>query len=377
MVRNEYINRYKRGIMFQHRVFGMVLDWTVIIYIGIPIMIALGVIHYQLWEEPPGWVSRIPVDWSGLSLYAVIVCFSMRTFIEQADELFVIQRVKFYNALIQWGKYIAIIKSGLEIGVVILYLLPIFLNGYHLSVLSILVIYFYVFLWSLFQKLISRWFVLRGIIWRKRLVSIVSFVVYGTGLYGLFYSPLIFIGIILIISLTVLLLLKSEKKPLRFFHAESERERNEKWKWASLIMMQSGEFEGIQKTRKFPLLIKNSRPIFLESTPKKVLTEMYWKWLIRKGKQIKFYLYFISFAFYAMVILPFKIKFYCLLFIIAAGYFIQEGMWKAFITHPFARNMGNINGISIMKAKRLAYMVTWLIPFGVLTLLTFVLFLKD
>lgn len=375
MVRAEYIKRYIKEKKFQKKVFGMVLDWTIVTYLVIPIIIALGVIDYRLWQSPPAWTSIIPVELFSLCLFVITIFFSMRTYIEQADELFVIQNIKFYNTLIQRGKYWAVLKSVFETGAVMLYILPIFSIGYHLSSQSLLAIYFFVFLWSLYHKLIARWFFLRRIIWRRRIFSFLAFVLYGIGIYCIFNSPVIFISITLLIFITVLFLLKREKLPIRYFHAEADFERNEKWKWASQIMLQSGEFEGIQKTRKYPLLNKSSRPIFSERTPEKVLTEMYWKWHIRKWRQLKYYLYFISVAFYATAILPLKIKFWVLAFIILAGYKIQESIWKTFITHPFTKIIGTLNEISIMKAKRTALMVSLLIPFGLLTILTVTLFL--
>lgn len=169
---------------------------------------------------------------------------------------------------------------------------------------------------------------------------------------------------------SVIKFLKKEKRPLGFFHVEAERERNEKWKWAALFMRQSGEMEGIQKVRKYPFLNKNSRPIFSERSPEKVLTEMYWKWHIRKGRQLKLYLYFLFVSFYGMTIIPSKVKFIVFLFILFAGYKIQEGIWKAFITHPFTRNLGisTVNEGIIAKAKKRSLTVTWIIPLAALAL---------
>lgn len=362
----EYIRRMKRDAKFQVKAFGLVVDWTVFIYILIPILIALGVIDYRLWQAAPDWTSLVPVSLFGLCLFFAAQVSSVRTYVEQADELFVIQNLKYYQALIQTGKCFTVLKTVLETAMLIFYILPIFKVGYQLSNHLIVLIYCYVILWSLFQKLASRWFSLRGFRWRGRIFSVLALVFYGMGFYGLFEQPVLFAGITLIIFAITLFLLKKEKQPLRFFHAEVERERNEKWKWAILFMMRSGEVESIKKMRKYPFLNKHSRPIFSERWPEKVLVEMYWKWHIRKGRQLKFYLYFISVAFYAMVIVPQKVKFIVLLFILFAAYKIQEGIWKSFITHPFKKNMGNLNEITIAKAKKRALMVTWLVPSGVL-----------
>lgn len=377
MVRTEYKKRAKRDKKFQKKVFKMVIDWTIALYFVIPIFIALGVIHYQLWQSPPSWITLIPVEWLGSILFLATTLFSMRTYVEKADELFVIQKMDYFQSLIQIGKYDSILKTVFETSIIILYLLPIFMVGYGLSFLFVFIIYVYVFLWSLFQKLTSRWFSLRRIVWRKRIFTFIGFALYSIGYHSLFYVPLIFSCITLLVLIPILFLFKKEREPLKYFYAEAERERNEKWKWASLILRQSGELEGMQKIRKFPLLNKNSRPIFKERTQEKVLAEMYWKWHVRKGSQLKFYLYFIGVSFYAMVILPVKIKLIVLLFIIFAGYKIQEGLWKSFITHPFTRNIGYNNQMSMTKAKRIALLVMWLLPFGALAIVTVGLNLLD
>ncbi|WP_458411540.1 ABC transporter permease [Schinkia sp. CFF1] len=367
---NEYIGRGIREAKFQMRAFGMVIDWTVFMYILVPAIIALAVFDYQLWQAPPAWTSIIPASLLGICLFFSYQISSVRTYIERADELFVIQNLKYCQTLIQAGKWFNVLKTSMEIAVLILYILPILKLGYHLSAYFVTIIYFYVVIWSLFINLASRWFSLRGLRWWYRAFAIMAFAFYSTGFYSLFGKYLIFIFITVFILVMVIIFLKKENRPLRFFHAEAERERNEKWKWVALFMRQSGEIEGIQKVRKYPFLNKNSRPIFSERSPEKVLTEMYWKWYIRKGRQLKLYLYFLFVSFYGMTIIPSKVKFIVLLFILFAGYKLQEGDWKTFITHPFTRNLGaqTVNEGIITKAKKRSLIVTWLIPLAVLTL---------
>ncbi len=366
----EYIRRNKRETKFQLKAFGLVIDWTVFIYILVPAMIALGVLDYQLWQAPPVWTSFVPVSSLGLFLFFASQLSSVKNYIERADELFVIQNLRYYKTLIQAGKWFIILKTSLEIAILILYILPILKLGYNLSTNFIIIIYFYVCIWSLFMKLASRWFALRGLRWWYRAFSIMAFVVFSTGFNSLFGQYLIVTTITVLILAMVLFFLKKENFPLRFFHAEAERERNEKWKWAALFMSQSGEVEGIQKVRKYPFLNKSSRPFFSERSPEKVLTEMYWKWHIRKGRQLKLYLYFLSVSFYGMTIIPSKIKMILLLFILYACFKLQEGIWKTFITHPFTRNLGalTVNKGILAKAKRRSLTVTWLIPLAVLAL---------
>lgn len=366
----EYIRRTKRETKFQLKAFGMVIDWTVFIYILVPAVIALGVIDYQLWQAPPVWTSFVPVSLLGLVLFSASKLSSVRTYIERADELFVIQNLRYYKTLIQAGKWFIILKTSLETAILILYILPILKLGYHLSTNFIIIIYFYALIWSLFVRLASRWFALRGLRWRYRVFAIMAFVVYSTGFYSLFGQQMIVITITVFILAMVLFFLKKENRPLRFFHAEAERERNEKWKWVTFFMRQSGEIEGIQKVRKYPFLNKNSRPIFSERSPEKVLTEMYWKWQIRNGRQLKRYLYFLFVSFYGMTIIPSKVKMIVLLFILFAGFKLQEGIWKTFITHPFTRNLGalTVNESIVAKAKKRFLTVTWLIPLAVLAL---------
>ncbi|WP_286230789.1 ABC transporter permease [Neobacillus mesonae] len=368
MSRTEYFRRWKKENGFQLKVFGMVVDWTVFTYLVIPVIIALVVIDYKLWQSPPGWTSYIPFELFGLSLFLIAQFFTIRTYIERADELFVIQNGRYYQTLLQFGKYFTLLKSALITGGILLYLWPVFTYGYHFSNIQVLAIFIYVFLWSLFQKLAERWFFLRRIIWRRRIFSFAVFVLYAIGIYAFLYNQIIFWSLGLLVMTAVRLLLKKDQRPLRTFHAEAERERREKWKWASFLMAQSGEYDGIKKTRKSSLFNKHSRPLFLERTPEKVLAEMYWKWLIRKGRNLKFYLYYIFVAFYAETLLPEKIKLIVLAFIIFAGYKIQGGMWKSFINHPFTKNMGHLSDARVRSGRRRALGVTWLLPCGLVTL---------
>lgn len=362
----EYIKRWRKAGKFQRKVIGMVIDWTVFLYLVIPVIIALAVIDYQLWQSPPAWTSFIPVHLFGLVFFYIAQFFSIRTYVEQADELFVIQKGDYYQSLLQLGKYFSVLKAMLAASILIFYFYPVFKTGYQLSIFTVLLILFYVVVWSLFRKLAARWFSLRGIIWRRRVFSVFEFMLYGIGMYGLFHHQLVFLSMMLPIFGAVVFFLKKERQPLRYFHAEAERERSEKWKWAVFLMVQSGEYEGIKKTRKYPLFNKQSQEIFSKRIPEHVLAEMYWKWHFRKGRHLKFYLYFVLFSFYALAVLPEKVQFFVLAFILFAGFKIQDGIWKSFITHPFTRNIGPINETSLVKGKRLAFLVLWLIPCGML-----------
>ncbi|MCM3763768.1 ABC transporter permease [Neobacillus niacini] len=366
----EYIRRNKREVKFQLSAFGLVIDWTVFLYIVVPAIIALGVIDFQLWQAPPAWTSFTNVSLLGMILFFAFQFSPVRTYIERADELFVIQNLKYYQTLIQAGKWYTVLKTSLETALLILYILPIFKVGYQLSAPFVTIIYFYVFIWSLFIKLASRWFLLRGLRWWYRAFAIMAFIVYSTGFYSIFGPYIIFICTTVFILAMLVFLLKEENCPVRFFHAEAERERNEKWKWAAIFMRQSGEIEGIQRVRKYPFLNKNSRAIFSERSPEKVMTEMYWKWHIRKGRQLKLYLYFLFISFNGMTIIPSKVKFIVFLFILFAGYKIQEGIWKTFISHPFTRNLGAITEkeIIIAKAKKRSLTATWLVPLAAIAL---------
>ena len=125
--------RAKRDGLYQLNILRSVFDWTVIVYLFIPALILAGIAYKSWWFSMPSWLSPFPYE------LFFLVCFlfswqgGIRTFMEEADQLALLQ----FPKIIYTIRYIGVIYSwGLLIGkwiVISLWLYPLPVSYTHLT----------------------------------------------------------------------------------------------------------------------------------------------------------------------------------------------------------------------------------------------------
>lgn len=79
------------------------IDWTVLIYTVIPAVIVSVAVYRSWWTELPIWMSKLPFEGLLLIFYIFTWMGSIRLFIEEADQLFLLQKRAVYFSLRRYG----------------------------------------------------------------------------------------------------------------------------------------------------------------------------------------------------------------------------------------------------------------------------------
>lgn len=89
---------------YQYGVWKTAVDWTVALYIVIPAVL-IGLNGYALlWKNQYGWMEGVPFSWLLISLYLFAWSGRIRTFMEEGDQLFLLQRKGWVRRIIALGE---------------------------------------------------------------------------------------------------------------------------------------------------------------------------------------------------------------------------------------------------------------------------------
>ena len=96
---------------FQIRAWRMGIDWTVLLYLLVPAVIVAIAVYRSWWVELPKWMEMLPFEGFLFLFYVFSWMGSVRLFIEEADELFLLQNRAFYQSLRRWGMLYSGVKQ--------------------------------------------------------------------------------------------------------------------------------------------------------------------------------------------------------------------------------------------------------------------------
>lgn len=89
---------------YQYGVWKTAVDWTVALYIVIPAVL-IGLNGYALlWKNQYGWMEGLSFSWLLIALYLFTWSGRIRTFMEEGDQLFLLQRKGWVRRIIALGE---------------------------------------------------------------------------------------------------------------------------------------------------------------------------------------------------------------------------------------------------------------------------------
>lgn len=91
-------NRLLQDFRFQYKVVKMVLDWTVLLYIVVPGLVIAGFIYRSWWIDLPAWNEFVCLPFIAVFIYLISWTSRYRTFVKEADEVFLLKhKLKYFN----------------------------------------------------------------------------------------------------------------------------------------------------------------------------------------------------------------------------------------------------------------------------------------
>lgn len=303
---------YRRMISewkFQYKVWRTSIDWTVGLYLVLP-SIAIGFDYYVLlWKNQPAWMEAVP--FSGLLLIVYLFAWSgtIRIFLEEGDQLFLLQYKNWIRKMIMFGiGYSAVLALFLILFVFFL-LAPFWFMHYKLSMLQFALLFVFAFLFKMNIGLARQLFMLRFSGWKQRVayrtasILISIFFIKGTILAmdkpGLFYTCCI------LLLVTLGFLIKTRLNLKGSFYEDIAREQRERLKYVSLLLSLSGLSppKPVSQKRR-PLLFRSSNPLFRERSTVNILVELCIKAVLRNKNKVYSYVQLVAVCIFLILFFP-------------------------------------------------------------------------
>lgn len=336
--------RMLRDWRYQLRSFRSIADWTIWLYLIIPSM-AIFIYMYRSWwvEAAPQWTEWLPLTLFFLLASLVAWGGAFRTYVDEADKVFLVKKRKTFHQMKRWGFWYSILYQGILTAIVLVILLPFMLLHYQLTWFHVVSFFIYVLGLKYFLMFLSLQLKRIDIKLIRIFTSILLFVVvnilsfYVSALWEQ-YLFLILLGVILG-GLGISLYYPMIKRT-SMLEMELAQEREEKLKFINLIYTISFEIEkpkGASKRK--PWLFRNSYLIFKNRTAKNAFIELFVKVFIRDGSHLTTYFQICSVTSAALIVVP---PLWIKAVIFGAFLFMMwswlEGIWERIVLqHPFTK----------------------------------------
>lgn len=290
-----FYRRLRQEIRFQYGVFRMVGDWTVLVYLGIPALLAVVIWQVHLWWSIPSWMDFIPFPLFALLLYILFSQGSLRLYIQEADFLFLRQQEKWMKVIIHRGLFFSFLRDVVIVAVWFALAAPFLVLHYRISWPAVIVLFIFALLIKELllyaNNLLSLQFnglflkVLHFFVW---IVAVVVFIVIATTFA---YQLPWLITAVVIGAAVWIFFVKTRLQVKGSFLNDIEDEEQAKWKFASLVFMQAlKKNKKTIFTRKRPYLFPKSGRVFRKETPAHRLADTYMKLFLRNSGMLRIYL---------------------------------------------------------------------------------------
>jgi ABC-2 type transport system permease protein len=346
---------------YQYSVIKSVADWTIILYLMVPAAVISFFIYRSWWIDMPEWIASVPAAFLFMPGYLASWGGNYRTFIQEADKVFLIKNRQLYFGLKKGAFFYSLAAGASQAAFIAILLLP-FLMGHYDFTLAHAASYFLFFfscrvciMWLKQKlKLIDRKIL-------RILSNIVSFVLFSWTVQLIFSlwlgGNLLLFNMAAIFLFAIGVFLYSRNLPrTHTFDAEAAIDREERVKYTGLIFQLSYEVEmpgAASAVRKKPFLFRNSKRIFKKRTASAGFLEVFIKVFLRNSSYWTGYLQIISATTAAIVLIPaIWIK-----VLIAIGFLLMMFSWlqmvwgKTTVSHPLTKKYGERDAYFPARSK--------------------------
>lgn len=329
---------------FQYSVWKTAIDWTVALYIALPAVL-IGLDNYiLLWKNQYGWIKALPFHWLLLVIYLFAWSGSIRTFMEEGDQFFLLQRKSWIRRMITLGIAYTAILNLLSSLFVFFLLAPLLFIHYKLSIVQVTLLFVFAFLLKTNLGMAKQLFVLRFQGWKQAIAFKIAFIsmsiIFIKGTPFFIGRPGLFFITCTMFFITLGFLVKMRLDAKGSFFDDVAREQHHRLRYASLLLSLSGisaKKPNSQKRR--PLLFRSSNHLFRKRNAVNLLVELCIKSVLRNNRNLLFYaqlvavsiLFILSFPFWFWPGLAFLLTSLASLYwkeAVSSG-FVQLFQWKS------------------------------------------------
>lgn len=338
--RKLFLKRLTADWRFKYGIWKTTIDWTVALYIVLPAL-AFGIHQYLLWWEMPlSWLYLVPRELFFAICYLFAWSGSLRIFLEEADQIFLLHQKKWLKLIIKQGLIYSFSIYFLFSIVFFILLAPFLLQHYHFSHTYFISLFLITLLLKIFLGLVKQFLTLRYNGWKK-FIMMRGILVLGSVLfmgiisnvlnnYTASFITMLFLAIFSIILTVIRINLTGS------FLADVAQEQSQKLKYVSFLLNYSGtSTKKPRKQRIRPWLFYHSNLIFKKRTPINGLVELCIKAVLRNNKSLWEYLQITIISVLVVLSIPGSIK--LLIWLVLA--FVWVGFvslyWKEIMASDF------------------------------------------
>lgn len=359
---------------FQYNVWKTVVDWTILLYILIPLAV-VGIRQYLLlWHVTPGWLDKLPFELFVSIAFLFAWKGTARFFIEEADQLFLKQKARWYGSIIKMSIMYFFWKSLFVSAFLFLILAPVLLREYAVTWYEIALF----FALTLFTKfglgLAKQMLTLQVHGFKNKLAQVALFILVGFVFRILvptaIKDKLLFLSIFVILVIICLALVSKRINIKGMFLEDWAQAMEQKLKYVSIILGLSGQkVKRPGARRKRPLLFRNSNLIFKQRSTSNSLVEFGLKSFLRNKGSVILYLQVTLFGTVFVLSLPFQWQWPAWLAVAFLLVSLVRLHWVEELNSEFLRSLPWQQGHKQVAAGKFIFLTT--LP-GFLTLSFFV-----
>ena len=309
--RRLFFQRKKQEWKYQYRAIMSIFDWTIILYILVPVVFFSGLIYRSWWLETPQWAQGLPVSFLFVLLFLLLWNGHFRTYIKDADRVYLIKKEALFIALKRHGIRFHYVLEFFIAVLLLVIIAPLWMKGCSMSLGSLmqLGLTWVAHKW-LIMSIKRKWTIFPGKWKRIGFQLAVIFMLMIT--WAISYYAIMLPHIWLLVSLAFVqimlsfCLMKKSYTSVDTFEEDLSIEEQEHVKYIQFIFTFSFEIEktGKAPSRSTPRLFANSRHIFKNRTPRNAFIEMFIKVMLRNRRYLLSYLQLLGVTNAAVLMLP-------------------------------------------------------------------------
>ena len=324
-------NRIKQDWQYQSSILQSVFDWTIIVYILIPTIVFAGAAYISWWSTVPEMLNGFSPLMYFLLCYLICWQGKIRTFMEDADQLYLLQyskkviEIRCIAAL--YSLFLLLIKWVLVFGL----LYPITNHFEEIGIGQLVSVMIYLFSLNVllvgYQQVVYHFH-----FFRKLLLDGVVFILFAFLTLILFKQINILSLLMLAFIFACLAIWHIRRYQLQYktFHTDVEKEKGNKINLSKFIFSINPEIQmpKVKKAKKRSwILWRNSNRIYLDRSPENGVTELFIKAFFREKSNIFSYMQLVSVTTMIIFITPIWLKW---LIFIAFWFFFREWLLLLF-----------------------------------------------
>ena len=261
-----FLRRIVSDWKYQYQALRAAVDWTVALYIVIPCLAISLDFYFSWWRAVPRWLFYIPLN----ALLGIILVFiwsgTVRIFLEEADQLFLLQRKVWISRIIKYSLGYSVVLNLLATSLLLLILAPFLLLRYGFSPVEIIWLTFFIVKFKTCAGIVKQLVELRFNGWTKSIIRTILFLMTSVYLresvvFLLSQSYLFYLsGLILLVALIWFLYIRMNLQGA--FFEDIFREKNAKLRLVKYMLQAAGTYEKKPRfSRKRPLLFRIERSL--------------------------------------------------------------------------------------------------------------------